>query len=392
MPTSKRSLNGKRSNRNNNRPRRRRRRRGEVEQVTTRAGRPGGIGSQLGSAIGNWAEGGLRSLFGSGDYETEYKSGNGFKVEDNSIVEPLSAANVPLLNTSDVSKDGMMRVKHREYFGDFNTGTVAGTPPGYFGNFRREDLTPQNSSLFPWLSTIAGNFEQWIPHGIVFEFVSTCGNAVSSSNAALGSISIATQYNVYTSGFKDKTTMLNHYFGVSGKTSDNVMHAIECNPEEVQMAIFNTYDNNTPPTINGDARMYILGQTTFLGVGSQAIYTAGELWVTYDITLMKPRINISAALTVSIADEFAYMIRHGISELSEQDHLILLAEAKEREESDLNHDADIGDIIRAGTNPPPSPSPIHERDFNRWTQIRAVRDSLRGPQSPTPSALSLLRS
>ena len=386
MPTSKRSQKGKRSSRN--RPRRRRRRRGEVEQVTARAGKPGGIGSQLGSAIGNWAEGGLRSLFGSGDYEEEYASGNGFKVSDNSIVEPQSAANVPLLNTSDVSQDGMMRVKHREYFGDFSTGTDVAPP--YFGNFRREDLTPQNSSLFPWLSTIAGNFEQWIPHGIVFEFVSTCGNAVSSTNAALGSVSIATQYNVYTSGFRDKTTMLNHYFGVSGKTADNVMHAIECNPEEVQMAIFNTYDNNIPPTINGDARMYILGQTTFLGVGSQSVYTAGELWVTYDITLMKPRVNISAEITVSIADEFKYMIRHGISELTEEDKLILMAEAKEREESDLDHDAEEQELIRAGTNPPRN-SPIHEREFNRWTQIRAMKDSTRAPpSSPSLSSLSSL--
>lgn len=279
-----------------------------------------GIGASIGSTIGNWAEGGLRSLFGSGDYsaENETGAGGGFSVEDNSIVKPLSAANVPLLNTTDMSKDGMMRVKHREFIGDLQTGLA---PPSQ--TIYEYALCPQNAALFPWLSTIAGNFEQWIPHGIVFEFVSTCGNAVSSTNASLGSVSIATQYNSQSNSFKSKSQLLNHYFAVSGKTADNLMHAIECDPAEVQIPIFNTFANGQITPALGDDRLYYLGLTTIWNQGSQSTgavpptYTCGELWVTYDISLLKPRIVDTGLLyrEATISDRMEMLMQLQTTEL-----------------------------------------------------------------------------
>jgi hypothetical protein len=247
------------------------------------------IGSQIGSTIGNFAERGLRSLFGSGDYAETFEDQGGFDVDENSIVKPLTSSAVPLLNSADL-KDGHIRIKHREFISDISTAQDDNA------NIVTLPINPQESNMFPWLSTIAGNFEQWIPHGIVFEYVSTCGNAVSSTNAALGSVSMATQYNVYSDAFLTKSTLLNHYYAASTKTSENLMHAIECDPEEVQLPIFNTFDGGVTPAVDGDLRMYYLGATTILLTGSQDVYTAGEVWVTYDISLIKPRINLSAAL------------------------------------------------------------------------------------------------
>lgn len=251
------------------------------------------IGAHLGSSIGSWAEKGLRSLFGTGDYSAEHKQAGGFDVSENSIVKPLSSSAVPLLNSINL-KDGHIRVKHREFLGDLVTGTNI---------IQRYDyaLNPSSDRTFPWLSTIAQNFEQWIPHGIVFELVSTCGNAVSSTNASLGTFSMATTYNFYSPPAVNKVELLNSYFATSGKTADNLMHAVECAPEEVQTRIFNTYDNVSTPSAFGDQRFYFLGYTSIIASGSQASYTGCELWVTYDISLIKPRksrLGLVPAVTV----------------------------------------------------------------------------------------------
>lgn len=238
-------------------------------------------------------------MFGSGDYSEEYQKAGGFDVSDNSIVAPLTAAPVPELVSEPRLAEGLLRIRHREYLGDFETGLA---PPGQnSGVFR---LNPADSRTFPWMSTLANNFEQWIPHGMVFEFVSTCGNAVSSTNAALGSISMATTYNSEANNFTSKKQLLNHYFATSTKTADNLMHAIECNPDEMPTKLLYT-GIPTPfgPDFPGDDRLYDLGFTTFWLQGSQSVYTAGEIWITYDVSLLKPRVDPSSIL--SPADRIA---------------------------------------------------------------------------------------
>lgn len=208
-------------------------------------------------------------------------------MSDNSIVAPLTAAPVPELVSEPRLAEGLLRIRHREYLGDLNTGLA---PPGENNGIYR--LNPADTRTFPWMSTLARNFEQWIPHGMVFEFVSTCGNAVSSTNAALGSISLATTYNSEANPFTSKAELLNHYFATSTKTAANLMHAIECNPDEMPTKLLYT-GVPTPfgPDFPGDDRLYDLGFTTFWLQGSQSVYTAGELWITYDVSLLKPRVD-----------------------------------------------------------------------------------------------------
>jgi hypothetical protein len=219
-------------------------------------------------------------------------------VSDNSIVAPLTAAPVPELISDSRLADGLLRIRHREYLGDLQTGTT--TP--WRGTYR---LNPSDPLTFPWLSTLAQNFEQWVAHGIVFEFVSTCGNAVSSTNAALGSISLATQYNSEATAFSSKIQLLNHYFATSTKTAENLMHAIECSPDEVPTKLLYT-GVPTPfgPDYPGDDRLYDLGFTTYWLQGSQSFYTAGELWVTYDVSLLKPRLNIYTQPEDSVSHKY----------------------------------------------------------------------------------------
>lgn len=240
------------------------------------------IGQHLGGAIGSWAGRGIKSLFGSGDYHTEHEA-SGLDIEDNSIVKPMTASQVPLFSGGPEHLHGAIRVQHREYIADVPTGEALGNLVGL-------RISPNNSQMFPWLYSISRNFEQWLPMGIVFEFVSTAGNAFSGGAANLGDVNMATLYDVAAEPLNSKSEILNHFYSTSGPTSQNLMHAIECAPGDTPCTPrYITHPNAS--TVTADPRLNEMGILYILTQGSQSIYTAGQLWVTYDIVLLKPRLG-----------------------------------------------------------------------------------------------------
>jgi hypothetical protein len=239
------------------------------------------LGSQIGAGIGNWAEKSIRSLFGSGDYGEEHAK-SGLEVEANSIVQPMTAAQVPIFSTPE-HLHGAVRVAHREYIGDIATGEFLGSD--WSATY---PITPRNPQLFPWLSVIAQNFQQWVPCGIVVEFVSTCGNAFSGASAALGDVNMAVEYDIEAPPYLNKNQMLNAFYSVSAATSQNLMMAVECAPEDQVVSNYFLQEPGRTPFY--DARLNVLGDLRIRNTGSQSVYTAGQLWVTYEIILLKPRV------------------------------------------------------------------------------------------------------
>jgi len=342
------------------------------------------IGSSIGATVGSWAQGALRSLIGRGDYaEAHEEMGGGFDVKENSLLEapetsiptPLtSAAPVPHMNEIG---EGALRIRHREFIRDV---TTAGSP--FNTSFLR--LQPTDATTFPWLSQIASRFEQWIPMGIVFEFVSTYGNAISSTNAALGSIVLATQYNSYAPVFTSKTEMLNHYFSVSTKPSCNLMHAVECNPSELPTNVLFTAGSPGGLAPN-DEQFYNLGYTYYATEGQQsALGTLGELHVTYDIVLLKPKIYgiVPAPLRVSFHDMEEYCRENKLSiddflpsRIAELRDLVIASrgdELSEEEEKQVveSHDSFVKGLSRSLSSLPPSQ---HIARSAPWAIIPPVR-------------------
>ena len=226
----------------------------------------------LGGAIGDFAGKMFKPLTGHGDY-----SESGLDTSANSLVEPMTASQVPLFDSPE-HLHGAVRVRHREYFRKVFTSS-----DDAFDYFR---INPANTTMFPWLSTLALNFEQWIPTGMVFEFVSTCGNAFAANNAALGDVSMATLYDIEAPALTDRSEVLNHFYSTSAATSQNLMHAIECAPGDTPCM-----PRYIQAPLAGDERLNDLGVLTVMTGGSQALYTAGQLWVTYEIILLKPRLQ-----------------------------------------------------------------------------------------------------
>lgn len=280
-----------RSNKTRNKPKKggRARRRRPRESRRTKCNPRGpskqpGIGRSIGSALGNFAERGIRSLFGSGDYSVEARTA-GYETAANSMIEPVTAEQVPLFSESS-KHHGAVTVRHREYIQDLFSGTsVLPTAQEFI-------ITPTNVDTFPWLSTIAQNFEQWIPLGIVFEFVSTAGSAINGTSAALGDVNFATQYNSAAPLFLNKSQLLNHFYSSSAATNANLMHAVECAPDDTPiMPRYLDRDNFVIPT---DPRLDALGVFQYIGTGSPAAYFCGQLWITYEIVLLKPRLSLPA--------------------------------------------------------------------------------------------------
>lgn len=244
-----------------------------------------GGGELLGSAfglgnLGRTAGKHLAHLFGFGDYQ----------VKENIFL------NGTLPEVHNVPTGGGTIVRFQEYLGDvFTSATI--------GGFRTQEflINPANPNTFPWLSQLAANYEQYSFEGLVFEFRSTSADALNSTNTALGTVMMATQYDVADTSFASKSEMLNYEFSNSVKPSDSCLHMIECAPKQSTLSELYTNAGGTNPA-GTDPRFYNLGRFTIATTGFQAAsVNVGELHCTYQVRLLKPKLYD----TLGFSNEYA---------------------------------------------------------------------------------------
>lgn len=240
----------------------------------------GKAGSYVGELLGGAAQtllGGLIS--GLGDY----------KVKSNTLLAPE-----PPTIINDSVKGGIT-FRHREYLRDIITSSSAGA-----FNLDSYLLNPGNEKTFPWLSQVASNFEQYSLEGVIFEFRSMSADALNSTNTALGSVIMATNYDSLDTNFRTKGEMENYEWGMSCKPSVNMLHPIECAPR--QTSITELYILNGPVPANADARLYHWGNMQIATSGFQGTsVNIGELWITYQVRLLKPKLYVALGAEIGIA-------------------------------------------------------------------------------------------
>lgn len=172
-------------------------------------------------------------------------------------------------------------VRHKEFLTDVPS-SIGFTSVVY-------PLNPGIDGSFPWLSRVAQNFEEWLPRGIIIEYRTTSSDTLLAANPALGSVIIATQYNSVNADFVNKQQMENYQGAISCKPSVSMIHQVETKRSQTQMDEF--YIRTTAPPDNADLRLYDLGKVQVATVGSQANGNIiGELWISYEIELRKPKI------------------------------------------------------------------------------------------------------
>lgn len=229
------------------------------------------VGSSLGSmfnapylkGVGKWLGSGIGQIFGSGDYQ---------------IIGAQPAYNV-LANGNQIPKFSSSKqtniVCHREYLGDI-AGTAAFNNNVY-------PLNPGISTTFPWLSTIAQNYQEYKFHGVIFEFRPLITDFVT--NGAPGVVVMATNYNADAPPYDTKQSMENSEYAVSVKPTRELMHGVEC--ATVQTVLPQLYVRSGNPPAGQDLRLYDLGNFQF-ATQTNPIQNLGELWVSYCVEFFKP--------------------------------------------------------------------------------------------------------
>lgn len=262
---------------------------GPAQHIGTIAGAVGGsyfgsphIGAALGGAMGH----GVGYYSGTGDYQYH----NNFAAVKN------NACTVPGFNRNNDS----VVVCHREYIQDVISG--AGAPSAFTATVL--PLNPGYQPTFPWLATIAANYEEYEIQGMVFEYVSTSGASVASANTALGTVIMATEYDPTKPAFSNKQAMENYSFATSSRPSENFSHAIECKKTRTPSALLYV---RTGSNTGSDLRWTDFGNFTIATIGTQAATTTlGELWVTYKVKLLKPRLPITLGLAGQVPSTHIY--------------------------------------------------------------------------------------
>jgi len=111
---------------------------------------------------------------------------------------------------------------------------------------------------------------------------------------------MATQYNYFDQPFTAKLDMLNYEFSTSIKPSENALHMIECDPRQTSVDVLYT-NYNQPLANNADPRLYYLGLFNIATTGFQGTnVNVGELHVTYQVRLLKPKMWTSLGNTNDI--------------------------------------------------------------------------------------------
>lgn len=219
-------------------------------------------GNSIGAAMSRW--------LGSGDYT----------LSNNTLVKGSNA--VPMMHATGQS----IVVRHREYIGDVVCG-ASGAPSTTFDTQFVLPLNPGLETTFPWLSTIAQQYQQYAWKGLVFHYVPTSGDSTSGT-PSLGTVMMATNYRCTDPAYTSKMQMLNEYFSSDSVPTATFIHPIECNPAENPYQIQYVRTGAVPS--GEDQKTYDIGTMRLATQGCPvASTTLGELWVSYEVELKKPK-------------------------------------------------------------------------------------------------------
>jgi hypothetical protein len=234
---------------------------------------PRAIGGALGTAFGRPQEGWdvgakISDIVGWGPYSS------GGKVRGNSLI---SAGNVPTVNAVG---DSGMRLRHVEMIGAV-TSTTSFSLTSY-------SINPGLPNVFPWLSNVARNFQQYKIHGMVICFKSSLTNAVATFDS-LGKVIIATDLNPAASAPSSAVQMEQMQFASAVKPSEDLDSFVECDRSLGGREICYVRVGDVPS--NASVADYDHGNLLVATDGQpEGGKVLGWLYASYDLTLFNPKL------------------------------------------------------------------------------------------------------
>lgn len=185
--------------------------------------------------------------------------------------------------------EGAIVISHEEYLGEVLSSSNQNVMAT--ASFK---INPGNVLCFPFLSQIARSFQEYRLEGMAFHFRTMYAEATTGSTNAAGSVIMSTQYDPTDSAPTSKQEMVNTEYAQTSKPSQSMTHFIECGKSSSPLS--NLYIAQQPESQKGDERFYNFGTFTIATLGiPETGATLGELWVSYQVRLFKPKIDINDA-------------------------------------------------------------------------------------------------
>jgi hypothetical protein len=235
------------------------------------------IGYPMLKGVGKWLGSGIGSILGSGDYQVMGAHPNYNLLTSDAQIPKFSAGRQTNI------------VCHREYLQDIS-GTAAFT-------LQQFPINPGIGKTFPWLSSLAQNYQEYRIHGMIVEFRSLITDFVTGG--APGTVVIATNYNADAPLFSSKQEMENSEYAVATKPTLNLIHGIECAGNQTVLPEKYVRTGNVPA--GQDLRLYDLGNIQVATQGNPT-QLLGELWVSYCVEFFKPILPVTTGGDVAGLD------------------------------------------------------------------------------------------
>lgn len=183
------------------------------------------------------------------------------------------------------SRNGTVTVCHREYVTDVLPQQEI---EGAFQLLVSHHINPGNPLLFPWLSEIATRFESYKFSKLRFVY------EPQSPTSSSGTVMLVTDYDEADSAPTSKTQFMAFKGGV--RSPPWFTCAFEADPADLSKRTTYFVRNSSQAATGNDSRLYDTGQFYLAYEGDTAAggFSAGELYVDYEVTLMTPALESSA--------------------------------------------------------------------------------------------------
>lgn len=235
----------------------------------------GGLGGALQQGIRGWHSGAdySKKILGWGRYTQSPWKGtpNGGLI---------TKGHVPSMHSA--GENGV-RVTHRECIGLVTSSAAF--------NCEKFELNPGLPGTFPWLSSIAGMFQQYNINGLVIVYKPTCseGGGVDQAIVGTGSVCMCASQNVMAVRPGNLEEMLQTQFSASATPYGEIVMPIEQDKRYGGRPIGELLVRRGEVPVGGTKQMYddcvVYVATDSNGVDGQIL---GQLFVSYDVTLYAP--------------------------------------------------------------------------------------------------------
>lgn len=213
-----------------------------------------------------------------------YAMATGSGAAINSIAAPVANATATrtLKARMSRSKSGSVHVAHREYIGD-----IVLFPNDLFNIQIAQNINPGNASLFPWLSTIANNFEKFVFQNLRFIY------EPQSSTTTPGTVMMAVDWDSRDTNPVSKVEMMSYEDATRSPTWFASTYNSQPHNLHTQKQYFVTDGGSSPS--GTDIHFYSVGKFILATMSDQATASSiGELYVEYDVDLITPQLEFSA--------------------------------------------------------------------------------------------------